>query len=52
MRYRNKMTRFFYDKIQGRSSLEQVLLDEPIATKTQLATIMNNRKAINEWRKN
>jgi len=42
----------FAKKTTPGSSLEQVLLNGPVATKTQLATIMNNRKAINEWRGN
>ena len=30
--------------------LEKLLLDGPVATKKQLQTIENNRKAINQWR--
>ena len=30
--------------------LEKLLLNGPVATKKQLQTIENNRKAINEWR--
>lgn len=30
--------------------LETLLLNGPVATKKQLETIENNRKAINEWR--
>jgi hypothetical protein len=32
------------------SDLETLLLNGPIATKKQLETIANNRKAINQWR--
>lgn len=32
-------------------SLEELLLDGPVATKEQLEIIADNRKAINEWRK-
>lgn len=31
-------------------SLKQLLLNGPTATKKQLETITNNRKAINQWR--
>lgn len=31
--------------------LETLLLNGPVATKKQLETIENNRKAINQWRK-
>ena len=32
--------------------LESLLLNGPVATKKQLEVIENNRKAINQWRKN
>jgi hypothetical protein len=32
------------------TNLESLLLNGPVATKKQLETIANNRKAINEWR--
>lgn len=32
------------------TDLETLLLNGPIATKKQLETIANNRKAINQWR--
>lgn len=32
------------------TDLEALLLNGPIATKKQLETIENNRKAINQWR--
>jgi len=31
--------------------LETLLLNGPVATEEELATIANNRKAINQWRK-
>ncbi len=33
-----------------KTDLEALLLSEPVATKKQLETIENNRKAINQWR--
>lgn len=35
-----------------RKVLENLLLNGPVATKKQLETIENNRKAINQWRTN
>lgn len=32
------------------TNLEALLLNGPVATKKQLETIENNRKAINQWR--
>ncbi len=32
--------------------LEELLLNGPVATKKQLQTIENNRKAINQWQAN
>jgi len=34
----------------SRTKLEELLLNGPVATKKQLETIANNRKAINQWR--
>jgi hypothetical protein len=35
---------------KSRSNLKTLLLNGPVATKKQLETIENNRKAINQWR--
>jgi hypothetical protein len=37
---------------KSRKELENLLLNGPVATKKQLETIENNRKAINQWRTN
>ena len=37
-------------KTEKSIDLEALLLNGPVATKKQLATIENNRKAINQWR--
>ncbi|HMO33804.1 MAG TPA: hypothetical protein PKE07_12495 [Lacibacter sp.] len=37
-------------KEKGKPDLKTLLLNGPVATKKQLATIENNRKAINQWR--
>ena len=34
----------------AKTDLETLLLNGPVATKKQLETIANNRKAINQWR--
>ncbi len=35
---------------KSQNDLETLLLNGPVATKKQLETIENNRKAINQWR--
>lgn len=35
---------------KNQKGLENLLLNGPVATKTQLKVIENNRKAINKWR--
>ena len=41
------------DKIaKSKDDLETLLLNGPVATEKQLDVIKNNRKAINQWRKN
>jgi len=37
-------------KGHGQTDLKSLLLKGPVATKKQLATIDNNREAINQWR--
>jgi hypothetical protein len=37
-------------KIKVKTDLRTLLLNGPVATKKQLETIENNRKAINQWR--
>ncbi len=37
---------------KSRNELKNMLLNGPVATKKQLETIENNRKAINQWRTN
>ena len=37
-------------RIEKSIDLEALLLNGPVATKKQLETIENNRKAINQWR--
>lgn len=37
---------------KSRKELKNLLLKGPVATKKQLETIENNRKAINQWRTN
>jgi hypothetical protein len=37
-------------KSEKSSDLEALLLNGPVATKKQLETIINNTKAINQWR--
>lgn len=35
---------------KGEIDLKKLLLNGPVATKNQMATIENNRKIINQWR--
>ena len=37
-------------KVKAKVDLRALLLNGPVATKKQLETIENNRKAINQWR--
>ncbi|MGC4233568.1 MAG: hypothetical protein QM594_11370 [Niabella sp.] len=38
------------ETVKHNANLEMLLLKGPVATKKQLETIKNNRKAINQWR--